>query len=243
MNIKEFYNTLNILQSLSIDKVALQATDDGDTLVRAINDMQTIVIYSPIHEQISECNIGIGNVKAALSRLNLFNLDQVEVGFDVDGSDATTIYIKEGKRKTKFRLMGFHAINQMVPAKEPKTEDLFHVELSKDYVQYLRKALQSVQQNSAQKKETLSIEVKEDNLYLNISDGDVDGFSDESDRFEKLSDDALEQKFIWSGTAVLNVLDTAIKKQDTESVVLKGLSHGIGSVEINGMVVFIPPMS
>lgn len=179
MNILDLKTILEVLDQVGITEAVIEpGKKPNTTLIRAASKDTNIVVFDEIEGELTPTPIGIQSVKGFLSRLSLFDVEKAAMSMENHRSDeyVSSSQIKEGRRKATFRCAPPRTLN--VPHEIPLSEDSEFIELLPDYVDYLSGAISSMSYTGDKRERTISMRVEDNDLHINIFDGEDDCFDD-----------------------------------------------------------------
>lgn len=178
MEINELKLLLEDLQSVGIQS-AIFEPNNGVTRVRGTDKDHNIVVFCDTEFYLSDSTIAINDIRSLLSRVRLFddNKTKIEELSTDDVMDVLTF--KEGRKKTTYQcsdVAGIKVPTQIPEVVEFKDENI--IKLDDKYVTYFNNAISSISQTVSVSPSHVSIEVKNHEATISVSDGETDSFSD-----------------------------------------------------------------
>lgn len=235
MVISELKMILETIQSVGVDEAIIEPVDGGDgSRIRAANKNGNVIIFDEIPEIFSEYPMGIQSVGGLLSRITLFDDSKASAELTDDGTIVTDILIKQGRKKATFRFAS--PDNIYAPPVVPETTESDVIEFSKDYVQYLGKAITAMSFTGKKENRTVAIQGTGSGLSVSISDGDVDAFD------EVVEDIKTETtRGIWEVGPFQRVLKEASEHDGVARFTID--NYGIGTFDLGVIRVMVVPMA
>lgn len=243
MDISTMKTILEIVNGVKIEELALIPTENG-TLVSGIAPDKTAAIFTEIPEKIEDLPMGILSVKGMLSRMNLFDLEKVSVeptNKEKSGEPyVAALSFKQGRKKSY--AVTTHPKMLRVPKEFPDTEPCFQIGLSKEYINYLKKVVSSIQTVS-RKEVFFGLEYDGgDEAELSII-GDDDTFREPISAIG-VEGEKRSMKISWEVSGVILTLTQAIQWIQEDEDVLIDVDHlGVGKVSVGMLEVLLPPAS
>ncbi|MCI4411746.1 MAG: hypothetical protein JHC38_08770 [Thiotrichales bacterium] len=180
MDIKHLKPVLSELSFVGISEVVIEPSETG-SLLRGSNADKSLLIFFNVTMSITDKPLGVKNVNALLSRINLF--DEEKAAIEVINSSEGNIgilNIKQGRKKASYRC---HSPSQIqAPRSMPsdvEINDSNAITFSKEYVDQLNQAISSMSYTGEKEKRTVSIKGNGASIEVTIFDGSDDSFVDE----------------------------------------------------------------
>jgi len=179
MDIVAFKSVLSELALVGVNEVVLDNKGET-TLLRGSNEQKTILIYHSIPHIFAKTSIGIRNVNAVLSRLNLF--DEAKASIEMtNGTDGNVgvINFKQGRKRASYRCYSPKACAapQFIPEDTLSPNEAW-MELPKAYVEFVTSAVSAMAYTGNKDKRTIGIKISDESMEINIFDGEDDTFTD-----------------------------------------------------------------
>lgn len=239
MDFTETKNVLAVIESVGIDELVIDIDEEEDnTLLRGANKDHNIIIFDHLDSKLSEHPIGVQSVRGLLSRLNLFDHNKASIETDDDGDRITNIKMKEGRKKASYRCS--HSDNLAVPKQIPgNLESENRIELSKEFVDYLSQAVQSMSYTGNREERVIRISIKNEVMSITVFDGEDDSFSDE------VSVDGVDdvQQCAWEVAPFQKVLKRSVESSFDESAHFHITEHGVAVIQVGVLNIMIAPVA
>lgn len=183
MDIRKFKDILEVLNSVGVEEVIFEPTDDNGTRIRGADKHKRIVVFDTIEDELVTASLGIQSVRGIMSRLSLVDLEKASVSLETkdskDGEFVINFAIKQGKKVASYKCANPFNKSLAVPSVIPNTDAESEINFSAEYTTYLLQALQSLSITGDKEKRYIMMEAKNDVLTLEIFDGEDDSFGDD----------------------------------------------------------------
>lgn len=235
MDIKDLKPVLAELSSVGITEVVIEPADSG-SLLRGSNADRSLLIFFTVPMNIATKPLGVKNVNALLSRINLFDEEKASIE-PVDSSEGNIgiLNFKQGRKKASYRC---HAPSQIqAPRSMPsdvQINDSNSITLSKEWVDQLNGAISSMSYTGEKDKRTVSIKGDGSSIEVTIFDGSDDSFVDEVEIA------GIECRGLFD-VAPFSKLMKASATNNDGSAIFSISSNGIGLFRVNLLDVVVHP--
>lgn len=156
---------LTALSSVGIDEVRIIPMDDG-SLIQGADKKRGVAVHYEVDDVFSDETIGLPSVKAFLSRLALFEIDEVVADLRSNGREICKIDMKRGRRSCTYRCNSDLNVPSRIPG-DLTIED--PIKFDKDYVNLLICAHSSIAMSGGDAdKRVIGMDVCGDELTVEI---------------------------------------------------------------------------
>lgn len=229
-------NVLETLDSVGIEEVIFEPTENG-TLLRGSNKDKNVVVFHEIPDEITEHPMGIQSVKGLLSRLNLFETDKAQMAFTEAGDAIGNITIKQGRKKASYKCIEPEHVH--APKRIPGDIDMSKcITFDKEYVEYLSQAFSSMGYTGDKSERTVSIGVRDNNLSLNIFDGEDDSFNDTIE----IEHDDIDTSS-WEVVPFQRVMKQSVACSASLEANFVITEHGVVVFDVSGISIIVAPVA
>ena len=175
MQITELRSILSSLQKIGIKRCVFTPSEEGLRISGSSKD-DNVIVFDTIDTDIIDVPMGVNDISALLSRVDLFDDSATIV---VDSSDCVdSLTIKKARKKVTFHCQepSTLTVPKKIPPLSPDTES---VKLSEEYVTTLNKVVSSISKTGNKKEANISIDITDGNVKLTVYDGEHDSFVDD----------------------------------------------------------------
>lgn len=185
MDIKIAKKLFTELSGVGIKELIIEPTDAGGTRFRgASEDRSIIVFYEFETEQFVDMPVGIKELDAVLSRINLFDEEKASIELTAgDEGYCVDLTIKQSRQRATYRCHEPNISNKQalrVPSHIPGDFGLTEentISFDKDYVAHLNRAISALSQTGDKLKRNIKLDLDGENLTIKVSDGKTDSFN------------------------------------------------------------------
>lgn len=233
---KVIKNILEILDSVGIEEVIFEPTEEG-TRLRGSNKDQNVVVFHEIPDEIVESPMGLQSVKGLLSRINLFDDDKANMDFEVSGDSVANILIKQGRKKASYKCNEPEHI--VAPKRIPGEMNMDSpLSFNGDYVDYLGQAFSSMGYTGEKAERSISIGIKDSTMSINVYDGEDDSFND---NIEVESDDV--DTASWEVVPFQRVMKQSVLGSTDRTARFTITEHGVAVFDVAGINIIVAPIA
>lgn len=241
MDIKIIKTLLTELSSVGISQVIIDPTEEG-SMFRGTNDDRTLIVYNEVGEKLADMPIGIKNVNAILSRINLFDEDKAKIELvETNDGYCGDFIVKQGRKRVSYRC--HEPITKYIQAPTTIPGDLSitdenQIKFDKEYVTYLSNAFSAMAYTGDKQERTISVEVSEGSATISIFDGSDDTFVDVVEGIN----DSLSLKGLFDVAPFSRVMKQSVNSESNDGYsVFTMTEQGVGIFKLEYMDILVHP--
>lgn len=246
MDFERFKQIIGSLKGLQIPSATF--TVDGDTTyVAGMTEDFTVGLCTPIDDLGIPSDMGVLSVSSLNSRIGLFDVEKVGCEFfeeDINDEDGNTykyvdsIRMKQGRRRSQIHMAAAHTLK--VPASEPDADQFVEYTLSKDYVNYLAKAINALASVPGAEQTIVRFYANSEGHFVRVTVGDnlEDDFVDPIEPLDPMD---LVFNIEFTSAPLIRALKEATKFEDIDEATISFDLDGNARIMVGELTAVLPP--